>query len=102
MTVSEGPPDGERPISPPVPTVEPSLPARALYMLVFALVFWIVCWTLAITSLAQLAAALLGGRPNAEVARFGAALAVYSRQIIEFLTFVSERIPYPFSEWPAP
>ena len=88
--------------SAPVPTARPSLGARALYMLLFALVFWILCWTLAITALAQLGLTVLTARPNADVARFGAGLAAYSRQIIEFLTFVSERVPYPFSEWPGP
>ena len=90
------------PGSPPVPTARPTIAARALYMLLFALVFWILCWTLAITAIAQLGLTLLAERPNADVARFGAGLAAYSRQIIEFLTFVSERVPYPFSEWPAP
>jgi uncharacterized RDD family membrane protein YckC len=85
---------------PPVPAAQPSLGVRALYMLVFALVFWIVCWMLAITALAQLALTLLGGRPSPDLARFGASLARYSREVIEFLTFVTERIPYPFSEWP--
>lgn len=92
---------GQTPDSPLVPTVQPSLPLRVLYMLVFALVFWILCWTLAITTLAQLVLTVLGGRPNPDLARFGTGLARYSREIIEFLTFVSERIPYPFSEWPA-
>lgn len=95
-------PAREPPLSPPVSTAHPSLGARVLYMLLFALVFWILCWTLAITAVAQLALTVLAARPNADVARFGAGLAAYSRQIIEFLTFVSDRIPYPFSEWPAP
>lgn len=92
----------ESPASPPAPTVQPSLALRILYMVVFAVVFWIVCWTLAITAIAQLALTLLGGRPNPDLVRFGAGLASYSRQIIEFLTFASERIPYPFTEWPTP
>ena len=92
----------QSPISPPVPTGRPAIGARALYMLLFALVFWILCWTLAITALAQLGLTVLAARPSPDVARFGAGLAAYSRQIIEFLTFVSERVPYPFSEWPAP
>lgn len=92
----------EPPMSPPVPTARLSLGARALYMLLFAIVFWILCWTLAITAIAQLGLTVLAARPNADVARFGAGLAMYSRQIIEFLTFVNDRIPYPFSEWPAP
>ena len=92
----------EPPTSSPVPAARPSLAERVLYMLLFALVFWLLCWTLAITAIAQLGLTVLAARPNADVARFGAGLAAYSRQIIEFLTFVSERIPYPFSEWPTP
>jgi len=44
---------------------------------------------------------LLSGRPNAELSRFGAALGAYARQVIEFLTFVTETVPYPFAPWPA-
>ncbi len=90
----------QSPTSPPVPAARPSIGARALYMLLFALVFWILCWTLVITAIAQLGLTVLAERPNPDVVRFGAGLAAYSRQIIEFLTFVSERVPYPFSEWP--
>jgi uncharacterized RDD family membrane protein YckC len=79
-----------------------SLGMRLLYMIVLGLVFWIVCWILAITVLVQLVLTLLAGRPNMELARFGAGLGNYTRNIIEFLTFVSDRLPFPFSEWPAP
>jgi hypothetical protein len=92
----------DAPQSPLVPSSAPSLGMRLLYMIVLALVFWVVCWTLAFTVLVQLVLTLLAGRPNIELARFGAGLANYSRQSIEFLTFVSDRIPFPFSEWPAP
>ncbi len=70
-------------------------------MIVFALVFWILSWTLAVTALVQLVLTLLAGGRNADMARFGAGLAMYSRQIIEFLTFVDDRLPFPFGEWPA-
>jgi hypothetical protein len=75
---------------------------RLLYMIILALVFWIVCWTLAITVVVQLVLTLLAGRPNVDLVRFGAGLANHARQTIEFLTFVSDRTPFPFSEWPAP
>ncbi|MGH8259644.1 MAG: DUF4389 domain-containing protein [Steroidobacteraceae bacterium] len=90
------------PFTPPIPTAQPSLGVRVMYMVIFALVFWILCWTLAITALVQLALTVLAGRPNPDLVRFGTSLAAYSRQIIEFLTFVSERIPFPFSAWPPP
>lgn len=73
---------------------------RVLYMILFAIVFWILCWTLAVTAIVQVFMRLLNGRPGPEVTRFGAALARYARQIIEFLTFVSEVLPYPFTAWP--
>ncbi len=78
----------------------PPLALRVLYMLVFAVVFWILTWTLAVTAVVQLVLTLLTTRPQPDLVRFGRGLAQYSRQVIEFLTFVSDATPFPFSEWP--
>jgi hypothetical protein len=89
-------------MSVPEPTAPaPELGLRVLYMVLFAVVFWILTWTLAVATLLQLVLRLINGRPHPEVARFGAALARYSRELIEFLTFATERMPYPFAPWPA-
>jgi Domain of unknown function (DUF4389) len=74
------------------------LGARILYMLLFAVVFWIVSWVLAVTAMAQLLIRLLSGRSSPELARFGVRLARYTGQIIEYLTFVTDRVPYPVGE----
>ncbi len=87
-----------QPTAPPAP---PDLALRVLYMLLFAVVFWLLTWTLAVATLLQLLLRLINGRPHAEVARFGSALARYSRELIDFLTFATERMPYPFGPWPA-
>ncbi len=79
----------------------PDLGLRVVYMLLFAIVFWLLCWILAVTTVVQLIVRLLNGRPNADLVRFGASLARYARQIIDFLTFVTELTPYPFAAWPA-
>jgi hypothetical protein len=79
----------------------PDLGIRVIYMLIFAAVFWLVCWILAATAIVQLIVRLLNGRPHSDLVRFGAALARYARQIIEYLTFVTELAPYPFAAWPA-
>lgn len=79
----------------------PDLGLRVVYMLLFAVVFWVLCWVLAATTLIQLIVRLLNGRPNSDLLRFGASLARYARQVIEFLTFVTELTPYPFTAWPA-
>jgi len=86
-----------QPVGPP--TI-PDIGVRVLYMILFAVVFWILCWTLAVTVIVQLFLRLLNGRAGVEITRFGAALAQYSRQVIEFLTFVTETPPYPFAAWP--
>ena len=70
-------------------------------MLLFAVVFWALCWILFATTILQLTVRLLNGRANADLTRFGASLGRYARQIIEFLTFVTELAPYPFAAWPA-
>jgi hypothetical protein len=99
----QDPPPPPPPQSPdPAATANlPPLAARVLYMLVFAVVFWIITWTLAVTALVQLLVTVLTTRPQPELTRFGRGLANYARQIIEFLTFASEVLPFPFSEWPA-
>ncbi|HVS77984.1 MAG TPA: DUF4389 domain-containing protein [Steroidobacteraceae bacterium] len=84
--------------------VEPppgDLGARILYMLLFAVVFWIVSWVLAVAAVAQLLIRILSGRPSPELARFGGALARYTAQIVEYLTFNTDRVPYPVGEFPA-
>jgi hypothetical protein len=86
---------------PTTPAPAPDLGLRVLYMLLFGVVFWVLTWTLAVTTLLQLLLRLINGRPHAELARFGSALARYSREIIDFLTFATERMPYPFGPWPA-
>jgi hypothetical protein len=88
----------------PEPVTQPALPdlgMRVIYMLLFGVVFWVLCWILAATTLVQLVMRLLNGRANPDLIGFGAALARYARQVIEFLTFVTELTPYPFAAWPA-
>jgi hypothetical protein len=85
----------------PVSPATPDLGIRVIYMLLFAVVFWVLCWILAATTLIQLIVRLLNGRANPDLLRFGASLARYARQVIEFLTFVTELAPYPFTAWPA-
>jgi hypothetical protein len=76
------------------------LGVRVLYMFLFAVVFWIVSWALALTAIAQLLVRLSTGRASPELARFGGGLGRYTMQIIEYLTFVTERVPYPMGEFP--
>ncbi len=79
----------------------PDLFVRAMYMLLFALVLWALCWTVWVGAVVQFVLRLVNARPNAELVRLGAVLGRYVRQIVEFLTFATETVPYPLSPWPS-
>ena len=73
---------------------------RVLYMLLFAVALWILIWVLAVTVIAQLLLTLLGGESSAELLKFSKGISSYTSQVIEFLTFLSDRPPFPFTPWP--
>ena len=76
------------------------LAVRVLYMLVFGVTFWILTWILAVTVIAQLILTLLGGQPSPDLLRFSRGFSSYIGQVVEFLTFLSEKPPFPFAPWP--
>jgi hypothetical protein len=73
---------------------------RGLLMLGFFLVLWVARLVVAVAAIFQFGALLLTGAPNAQVARFGAALAFYTAEIVAYLTCASEQLPFPFGPWP--
>jgi hypothetical protein len=73
---------------------------RVLYTVVFAVAFWILCWALIVTAAVQLVLRLVNGKAHADLARFGAGLGRYARQVIEYLTFATDEAPFPFRDWP--
>lgn len=73
---------------------------RGLLMLGFFLVLWVLRLVVAVAAIFQLGALLLTGAPNDQVARFGAALAFYTAEIVAYLTCASDRLPFPFGPWP--
>lgn len=78
-----------------------SLWARVLYMLLMALAFQVCGTVLCVAVIIQLVIVLLNNTPNARLVSLGRGLGNYLRQIVNFLTFASEEIPFPFSAWPA-
>jgi hypothetical protein len=73
---------------------------RVLYMLLFAVALWILIWVLAATAIAQLLLTLLGGERNVELLKFSKGISSYMSQVVEFLTFLTDRPPFPFAAWP--
>jgi len=72
---------------------------RIAFMLIFAVIGGLVrvlLWTVIIL---QIVSALLTGKPNQNILNFGRNLAAYTCHILLFMTFNTETLPFPFSDW---
>lgn len=87
--------------TPEVPTNPRNIWIRALFMLLMALAYQVSGTVLCIVTVIQFLIMLLNDRPNARLVSFGRSMGRYLQQIVNFLTFASEDIPFPFNDWPA-
>lgn len=74
---------------------------RGLYMLFMLLALHLGGTLLAAVTFIQFVVVLMNGIPNEQLLVFGRSLGNYLRQIAHFLTYSTEEVPFPFSEWPA-
>lgn len=77
-----------------------SLWMRALFMLLMMLAYQVSITLLFILALIQFLIVLLNDAPNARVVSFGRSVGTYLKQVVQFLTFGTEEVPFPFSDWP--
>jgi len=74
---------------------------RGLYMLLFIVIFHIAEFVIGAVVLLQFLFTLVTGQTNARLLRLGQSLSEYVYQILRFLSFNTEDMPYPFSDWPS-
>lgn len=74
---------------------------RGLFMLLMALAYQVAGTLLFIVAVFQFVMVLLTAAPNKQLVEFGRSLGRYFQQLVNFLTFAAEQIPFPFSEWPS-
>ena len=80
---------------------EPSAWARVVFMLGFAIVLYMVIIPLTLLlTLAQALFSVFTGADNDNLRNFGASLLAYISQVVRFLTFNSDKRPFPFSDFP--
>ena len=72
---------------------------RIFFIIVFAIIVGLVRILLWAVVLLQIASALLTGEPNKNILGFGRKLSVYLYHILLFLTYNTEVLPFPFSDW---
>ena len=72
---------------------------RIFFILVFAVIVGLVRILLWAVILLQIASTLLTGAVNKNILDFGRKLSAYLYHILLFLTFNSDQLPFPFSDW---
>lgn len=84
-----------------IPVSKRNIWIRGLFMLLMALAYHVSGTVMFVVALIQFLMTLMNDEPNARLASFGSSLARYYRQVVSFLTFATEEIPFPFNDWPA-
>lgn len=72
---------------------------RIFFMLIFAAIGALVRMLLWAVILLQVASTLLTGKANLNILNLGRSLSVYTYHILLFMTFNTEALPFPFSDW---
>ena len=74
---------------------------RLIFMIVFGFLYGLSRIVIAAVVVIQFFYVLLTGESNDQLKKFGHSLAIYSYQVINFLTFNTEKKPFPFdASWP--
>lgn len=75
--------------------------ARLLYMILFAILFKAAEFVMWVVVVIQLAVTLATGSPIERLQRFGKQLSIYSYSLWLYLTYNTEKTPFPFADWPS-
>jgi hypothetical protein len=73
---------------------------RVLFVALFWVIFYVSQLVIAAVVVAQCAFTLINGAPNAQLLAFGDSMSRYVHEILRFVTFNSDRRPFPFEEFP--
>lgn len=85
----------------PVPAAyHPPIWRRALWMLIMALAWHVASTVMFFMAVLQWLLILLNREPNPRLKAWGRSLGLYQSSISLYLSFNTEEIPFPFSDWP--
>ena len=83
-----------------VPANNRNIWIRGLFMLLMALAYHVTGTVMFVMVVIQFVLVLINGKPNARLVSFGRSMGRYLQQSVNFLTFATEEIPFPFNDWP--
>lgn len=73
---------------------------RVLFVALFWVIFYISQFVIAAIVVGQCAFTLINGAPNSQLLAFGDSMSRYVQEILQYITFNSDRRPFPFEEFP--
>ncbi len=77
----------------------PGIWRRIVYMMFFAFILGVVRMMLWAVVAFQVVVTLFTGSKNPHAQKFGRSLSAYIYQVLLFLTFNTEEMPFPFADW---
>ena len=73
---------------------------RLLYLILYGVILNVTEGITFIVAVVQFIFHLFTGAPNARLAELGEGLAAYVGEVVAFLTYHSNKLPFPFGHWP--
>lgn len=85
-----------------VETIEREKPglSRALFTILYLIIIRLISAVLFVIAITQYIYSWLTGEPNDKILYFTESLAVYSKQLVEYVGFNTDERPWPVGEWP--
>jgi len=74
---------------------------RLLYIIVLGLAFYVNTMLLCVVVIGQFLFSVFTGSTNANLLQMGGVMSEYSYQLVKFLTFRSDELPFPFNPLPS-
>jgi Domain of unknown function (DUF4389) len=74
---------------------------RGLLMILMGLAYQLAGTVLFFLAVIQFVFALVSDKPNPRLSTFGRSLGRFQSQIANFVSFASEAVPFPFTDWPS-
>lgn len=73
---------------------------RLLYTIFFVIIAKIISLIICVVVIVQFLYSWIGGSLNEKLLSFSASLSEYAKELIVYISFNSDRKPWPIGEWP--
>ena len=74
---------------------------RVLFVLLYFFIAFIVRMLIVLTAVLQIASNIIWKTPNYNLTSFGNMISTYLYEVMQFITYNTDKRPFPFSPWPS-